>query len=346
MTIFVLHSSFALSKVSLNMFFFEFSLIKCGFNYLGRFQFFKLCERVTLLGSAASGVFSSDAFFVLRGLGRGFVPAAFMVGSTRALSVSFLSIERVWRFNTELVTAFRLTTASAFNLFASFGFTVISASCLEFLVFGDDFSRFAAGFCGLEVAVFRLVGFGLTIAWPSDSFESSSVWPTKENADCLRGTIGMKKGLGQGELIRSADDAADRIEGIRRRTGLAFDGVFGSRVIGLKKIISVFRESGEEQSLGVSVDEELPSWFFSDRSSFELVEADVDGESELVVIFEKKLMLRFNADLKMLLYLFAEDSGGLIADPASLQMEKVQMRKFDNTKKFYLCFDCDSELLR
>lgn len=135
----------------------------------------------------------------------------------------------------------------------------------------------------------------------------------------------MKKGLGHGELIGSVDEAVDLIDGIRSRTGFAFEGVFGSRMIGLKKIISVFSESGDEQSLGVSVDEELLSWFVSDRAGFELVEAVVEGDPELVVIFEKKLMLRLKADLKMLLYLLdAEDSlilvEGLLGDTTSLQI--------------------------
>lgn len=66
----------------------------------------------------------------------------------------------------------------------------------------------------------------------------------------------MKNGEGHGEFSRrSVDDAADRIDGTRNKTGFALDGVRGSRVIGLKKIISVFSESGEEQSLGVSEDE-------------------------------------------------------------------------------------------
>jgi hypothetical protein len=66
----------------------------------------------------------------------------------------------------------------------------------------------------------------------------------------------MKNGEGHGEFRRrSVDDAVERIEGTRTRTGFVLDGVLGSRVIGLKKIISVFSESGEEQSLGVSDDE-------------------------------------------------------------------------------------------
>lgn len=66
----------------------------------------------------------------------------------------------------------------------------------------------------------------------------------------------MKNGDGHGEFIRrSVDDAVERIDGTRSRTGFVLDGVRGSRVIGLKKIISVLSESGEEQSLGVSDDE-------------------------------------------------------------------------------------------
>lgn len=67
--------------------------------------------------------------------------------------------------------------------------------------------------------------------------------------------IGIKNGLGHGELMkRSVDDAADRIDGTRSGF-VVLRGVFGSRLIGLKNIISVFSESGEEQSLGVSDDE-------------------------------------------------------------------------------------------
>jgi hypothetical protein len=101
------------------------------------------------------------------------------------------------------------------------------------------------------------------------------------------------------------------------------DEVFGSLVIGLKKIISVFRESGDEQSLGVSdvVDEPL---FCSEPSGFEILE-DVDGEfdPELFVIFEKNVMLRLRADLNILLYLLAPGpSLELTEDVVSLQITR------------------------
>lgn len=136
--------------------------------------------------------------------------------------------------------------------------------------------------------------------------------------------IGMKKGDGHGEFRRrSVDDAVERIDGTRSRTGFALDGVRGSRVIGLKNIISVFSESGEEQSLGVS-DDEL-SWLSSDSAGFE-VEAEVDGvlDPELFAILDKKVIPRLKADLKMLLY-FVDDEASLafvdalLVDTASLQ---------------------------
>lgn len=113
----------------------------------------------------------------------------------------------------------------------------------------------------------------------------------------------MKNGLGHGELIRSVDEAVERIEGTLNRTGLELeDVVFGSQRMGLKNIISVCNESGDEQSLGVS--EPFPS-LDSDPAGLELTEADVDElESELLVIFEKNVIPRFKAVLKML-YLLA-----------------------------------------
>jgi hypothetical protein len=143
----------------------------------------------------------------------------------------------------------------------------------------------------------------------------------------------MKNGDGHGEFKRrSVDDAVvDRIDGTRRRTSFALDGVRGSRVIGLKKIISVLSESGEEQSLGVS-DDEL-SWLTSDSAGFELVEAEVDGvlDPELFAILDKNVMPRLKADLKILLYLtdvvaslvFVDE---LLVETASLQRERHRGR--------------------
>lgn len=128
----------------------------------------------------------------------------------------------------------------------------------------------------------------------------------------------MKKGEGQGELRRRSvdDEAVDLIDGTRNRTGFALDGVLGSRVIGLKNIISVLSESGEEQSLGVS-DDEL-SLLTSDSAGFELVEAVVDGvlDPELLAIFERNVMPLLKADLKMLLLAFVEEL--LLVETASL----------------------------
>lgn len=135
----------------------------------------------------------------------------------------------------------------------------------------------------------------------------------------------MKKGLGHGELIkRSVDDAVDRMDGILSRTGLELDGVFGSRMIGLKKMSSVFKESGDEQSLGVS-DDEL-SWFVSDSAGFELVEAEVEGvlDPELWVILDKKLIPLLKADLKILLYLADGEASLIFVDELALETASLQ----------------------
>lgn len=105
----------------------------------------------------------------------------------------------------------------------------------------------------------------------------------------------MLNGLGQGELI-FVDEAVDRNEGTLR--GFEIDGVFGSRVMGLKNTISFLMESGEEQSLGVP--EEFPC-LFSDSVGFELVEAVADVLGDLVSVLARKLRLRLSAVLKMLL---------------------------------------------
>jgi hypothetical protein len=135
----------------------------------------------------------------------------------------------------------------------------------------------------------------------------------------------MKNGDGQGEFNwRSVDDAVDRIDGTRNRTGFALEGVRGSRVIGLKKIISVFSESGEEQSLGVS-DDEL-SWLTSDSAGFELAEAEVDGvlDPELLAILDKNVMPRLKADLKMLLYLVEDEASLLFVDELLVETASLQ----------------------
>lgn len=89
----------------------------------------------------------------------------------------------------------------------------------------------------------------------------------------------------------------ERIEGILKRTGFVLDDVLGSRLIGLKNIISVLSESGDEQPLADESDE--LSLLASEQSAgFELL--DVEGEPEEEVIFEKKEIERLNAVLKML----------------------------------------------
>lgn len=105
----------------------------------------------------------------------------------------------------------------------------------------------------------------------------------------------------------SVDDAVERIDGTRKSTGCnEDDGVFGWRSIGLKKTNSVFKESGDEQSLGVSDDEQ--SKFSSDPAGFELVEVDVGVfDPDVLVIFDRKLMPRLKADLKMLLYFWDDE---------------------------------------
>lgn len=199
---------------------------------------------------------------------------------------SFVSIERVLRF-----------TVSVFA--AAFAFTA-GASLLT--RFGD--------FTGLALERFRFVAFGLTMDRPSDS----SAWLTKENADWRRGVIGMKNGLGQGELIwRSVDEAVERIDGTRSKTGFELDGVLGSRLIGLKKIISVLSESGDEQSLGVS-DVELSRF----ASGLESADVDVvgvlDPELLFAAILDRKVMPLLKAVLKMLLYLAEPDASLLLVD--------------------------------
>lgn len=126
-------------------------------------------------------------------------------------------------------------------------------------------------------------------------------------------------------MINSVVDT-DRIEGIRNKTGFVFDGVLGSRMIGLKKIISVFKESGDEQSLAVSDDELLI--YISDSAGFEPDEVGVDPE--LFVIFEKKVIPLLIADLNILLYFLDEDPSLTFDD------ELVDSVSLKSTKKIFL----------
>lgn len=172
----------------------------------------------------------------------------------------------------------------------------------------------------------------------------SSGEPTRVNADSRRGVIGMKNGLGHGELIwRSVDDAVERIEGIRNKTGFVLDkGVLGSRLIGLKKINSVFKESGEEQSLGVSDDE--PSWLLSDSAGLEVDDSEVDGvfvPELLLAIFVKNVIPRLNAVLKMLLYLVFDEASLVFVDElpddaASLKPKDPRDQKVANCWHFWI----------
>lgn len=121
----------------------------------------------------------------------------------------------------------------------------------------------------------------------------------------------MLNGLGHGELM-FVDEAVDRNEGTL--SGFKIDGVFGSRVMGLKNTISFLMESGEEQSLGVP--EEFPC-LFSNSSGFELVEAVAVVLGDLVRV-ARKPRLRLKADLKMLLYF--EDVEALLLLGESLKI--------------------------
>lgn len=142
--------------------------------------------------------------------------------------------------------------------------------------------------------------------------------------------MGMK-GDGQGErMINSVEVLADRTVGTRNTFELALDGVLGSRLMGLKWPSSIFSESGDEQSLGVSEDE--LSWV-SEPAGFELVEADVVvadvvGDPELLAIFDRKFELQFRALLKMLLCV---EELPLVFDaldePALLKAETTGLRR-------------------
>lgn len=155
---------------------FEFALIKCDLYYTDEFQCFKLLERVTLFGTAVGGVLFNFCFPVPPVFRNGMISGAFIVGWGNSSVTFFLSIARVRRTATTGSTL-GFKTGFAFNLlvFSAFGIEVISAASRKLFDFGENFRRFAAGFCGLDsLAVLRFVGLGLTINWLSDSFESSS----------------------------------------------------------------------------------------------------------------------------------------------------------------------------
>jgi len=125
------------------------------------------------------------------------------------------------------------------------------ASCLTRL---GDFSSFS----GLVLLIVRFVALGFAMGFRPAGFLmgeslmsselSSSENPTTEKADWRR-AIGMKNGLGHGGT-GSDEGVVERIDGTRSNTGLALsDGVRGSRMMGLKKISSDFKLSGDEQSL-------------------------------------------------------------------------------------------------
>lgn len=151
----------------------------------------------------------------------------------------------------------------------------------------------------------------------------------------------MKKGLGHGECItKSVDVLTDRTVGTRNTFGLVLDGVLGSRLIGLKCPNSIFRESGDEQSLGVSEDELS---CLSEPAGFELVEAEVevDGDPELLAIFAKKFKLLLNAFLKMLdlveLSLFLEPLEELALLQQTTGLKKLFTTTSDSRTHSILC---------
>lgn len=237
------------------------------------------------------------------------------------MSRPFLSIERVLRGITIVSVV-----ASSFGSSSGITFLAVLYDFVE--AFTSCFTRFGSGFFGLGLLFLRFKAFGFNIDLAQSSFDSS-VKPTREKADCRLGVIGMTgDSLGHGELMYgSVDDTVERIDGILNKTGFVFEGVLGSRIIGLKKIISVFKESGEEQALGVS-DDEL-SLLISDSAGLEPVEAEVEGvfDLELLVIFEKKVIPLLKADLKILLYLLDEDVSLTFdnepVDTASLKPTKI-----------------------
>lgn len=218
-----------------------------------------------------------------------------------------------------------MTTTSVFvSSFCSVATTFLAAPQRDF---SGDFGLartsflvfFAGGWIGPDALRFVASGFANVVGF------SNSVSLTKENAEARRGVIGMK-GLGHGErMMKSVVVLTDRNVGTRNTFELALDGVLGSRLMGLKCPSSIFSESGDEQSLGVSEDE--LSWL-SEPAGFELVEADVvvAGDPELLVIFDRKLKLLFRTLLKMLLFVL-ELSLVLDAldEPALLKAETQQV---------------------
>lgn len=118
------------------------------------------------------------------------------------------------------------------------------------------------------------------------------------------------------------EEAFDRIDGTLKRTGFEIDGVCGSLVIGLKKISSVFNESGEEQSLGV----ELSVRVVSDPSSFEV-------DPDLLVIFDRNVMPLLIADLRMLYFTvgFSLSLEDALVDAPSLQDIKNIYKEMDGS---------------
>jgi hypothetical protein len=163
----------------------------------------------------------------------------------------------------------------------------------------------------------------ILLSFSSSSSSSHSSIPTKLNAERRFGVIGMKNGDGHGELIGISvvvvDDAFDLIDGTRIIVGFILEGVLGSLQIGLKKIISVFNESGDEQSLaGVWLSLLLLLLLFLSEVLFEPVEEPEDGDPELLVILDRKLMPLLRADLKIL-YLLSDAFESLILDDVLTQ---------------------------
>lgn len=137
-------------------------------------------------------------------------------------------------------------------------------------------------------------------------------------------------------MTNSVEVLTDLTVGTRTTFELTLDGVFGSRVIGLNCPSSIFSESGEEQSLGVSEDELSCS---SEPAGFELVEAEVvvAGDPELLAIFEKKLNPLLKAFFKKLELFEAEPS--LVFD--ALDELALLKAKTTGSKKNYLIeFPC------
>lgn len=137
-------------------------------------------------------------------------------------------------------------------------------------------------------------------------------------------------------MTNSVEVLTDLTVGTRKTFELTLDGVLGSRLIGLNCPSSIFSESGEEQSLGVSEDELSCS---SEPAGFELVEAEVvvAGDPELLAIFEKKLKPLLKAFFKKLELFEAEPS---LAFDALDELALLKAKTTGSKRNYLMKFPC------